>query len=81
MKVEEPTFHQEMIVSPTHKEWMYVVRDEMDLMTRNKVWELTDVPPRRKSIENKWFFKIKHRADQLINKVQGLSNGERLYPN
>jgi len=42
----------------------------MDSMARNKVWELVDLPPQRKSIGNKWVFKIKHRADGSIYKFK-----------
>jgi len=59
IKVDEPTSFKEAVDSPNHKEWMDVMKDEMDSMARNKVWELVDRPPQRKSIENKWVFKIK----------------------
>jgi len=39
-------------------------------MARNKVWELVDVPPQRKSIGNMWVFKIKCRADGTIDKFK-----------
>jgi len=55
---------------PNHKEWMNAMRDEMDSMARNNVWELTDLPPQHKSIGNKWVFKIKHRADGSIDKFK-----------
>jgi len=45
LEIEEPTFFQEAIDSPNHKEWMEAMRDEMDSMARNKVWELVDLPP------------------------------------
>ena len=49
---------------------MEAIGDEMDSMARNKVWELIDLPPGRKSIGNKWVFKIKHRADGSIDKFK-----------
>ena len=42
----------------------------MDSMVRNRVWELVDLPPGRKSIGNKWVFKIKRRADGMIDKFK-----------
>ena len=42
----------------------------MDSMVRNKVWKLVNLPPRRKSIGNKWVFKIKRRADRTIDKCK-----------
>jgi len=70
LEIEEPTSFQEAIDSPNHKEWMEAMRDEMDSMARNKVWELIDFPPRRKSIENKCVFKIKRRPDRTIDKFK-----------
>ena len=70
LEVEEPTSFQEAIDSPNSKEWMDAMRDEMDSMMRNHVWELVDLPPRRKSIGNKWVFKIKRRADGMIDKFK-----------
>jgi len=32
---------------------MDAIRDELDSMARNDVWELVDLPPRRKAIGNK----------------------------
>jgi len=70
LEVKEPTSYQEATDSLNHKEWIDVMRDKIDSMARNKVWELVDLPPQRKSIENKWGFKIKRRADGLIDKFK-----------
>ena len=49
---------------------MDAMRDEMDLMIRNKVWKLVDLPPQYKSTRNKWVFKIKRRANGSIDKFK-----------
>ena len=49
---------------------MDAMKDEIDSMARNKVWELADLPPQRKYIGNKWVFKIKCREDGSINKFK-----------
>jgi len=49
---------------------MDTMRDEMDSLMRNQVWELVDLSPQRKSIGNKWIFKIKCRADGIIDKFK-----------
>ena len=46
------------------------MRNEMDSIARNKIWELVDLPPQCKSIGNKWVFKIKCRANGLIDKYK-----------
>jgi len=70
LEVDEPTSFQEAVDSPNHKEWMDAMKDEMDSMARNKIWELVDPPPQWKSIGNKWVFKKKRRADGLIEKFE-----------
>jgi len=49
---------------------MEIIRDEMDLMARNKVLELFDPPPQHKFIGNKWVFKIERWADGSIDKLK-----------
>lgn len=56
--------------SPNTKQWMDAMRDEMDSMSRNEVWKLIDLPSQRKSIGNKWVFKIKRRANGSIEKFK-----------
>ena len=46
------------------------MRDKIDLMVRNKVWKLVDLPPRCKSIKNKWVFKIKRQTNSSIDKFK-----------
>jgi len=45
---------------------MDAMKDEMDLVIRNRVWELVDLPPKRKSIGNKWVFKINIGQMELL---------------
>ena len=42
------------------------MEEEMDSMKANQVWDLVDLPPGWKFIENKWIFKIKRKADSFI---------------
>jgi len=46
------------------------MRDEMDSMMRNQVWELVNLPSQHKSIRNKWVLKIKCQADEIIDKFK-----------
>jgi len=46
------------------------MKDEMDSTARNKVWDLVDFPPQRKSIRKKWAFKIKLRVGGAIDKFK-----------
>ena len=42
----------------------------MDSMAKNQVWELVNLPPRCKTIGNKWVLKIKCKADGSIDKYK-----------
>ena len=46
------------------------MRDEMDSMAKNQVWELVDLSPRCKTIGKKWVLKIKHKVDGSIEKYK-----------
>ena len=42
----------------------------MNSMKSNKVWDLVDLPPSRKTIGNKWVLNIKHKADGTIDRYK-----------
>jgi hypothetical protein len=66
----EPRSYDEAMSSPVCNEWMTAKKEEMESMRTNKVWELLDLPLRRKSIGNKWVLKIKRMADGCIDKYK-----------
>uniref|UniRef100_A0A2N9IEQ3 Reverse transcriptase Ty1/copia-type domain-containing protein n=1 Tax=Fagus sylvatica TaxID=28930 RepID=A0A2N9IEQ3_FAGSY len=66
----EPRSYDEAMSSLACNEWMTAMKDEMESMRTNQVWELADLPPRRKSIGNKWVLKIKRKADGSIDKYK-----------
>ena len=70
LEIDKPTSFHEAIDSPNYKELMEAMRDGIDSMARNKVWKLVDLPPRRKSIGNKWVLKIKRRTDGSNDKFK-----------
>ena len=46
------------------------LEEEMESMKMNQVWNLVDLPPRRKAIGNKWILKIKHKEDGSIDRYK-----------
>ena len=68
--VDEPASFSEALHSPDRDEWMTAMQDEISSMDKNNVWELVDLPPRRKTIGNKWVLKVKHKADGSINRFK-----------
>jgi hypothetical protein len=49
---------------------MTAMQEEMSSMNKNNVWELVDLPPRRKTIGNKWVLKVKREADGSIDRYK-----------
>ena len=65
---EEPKTIQEALSSPTSKEWIKAMEEEMNSMKSNQVLDMFDLPPSRKTIGNKWVLNIKVRwIGQLTN--------------
>ena len=46
------------------------MEEEMESMNANQVWDFVDLPPRRRSIGNKWILKIKRKADGSIEQYK-----------
>ncbi|XP_071709316.1 uncharacterized mitochondrial protein AtMg00820-like [Rutidosis leptorrhynchoides] len=46
------------------------MNSEMEALYRNKTWVLTDLPPNRKPIGNKWIYKIKYKATGEIERFK-----------
>ena len=67
---EEPTSFAEVLSSSAKDEWMVAMQEELSSMAKNKVWELVDLPPGRKTIGNKWVLKVKRKADGSIDKYK-----------
>uniref|UniRef100_A0A2N9HH17 Integrase catalytic domain-containing protein n=1 Tax=Fagus sylvatica TaxID=28930 RepID=A0A2N9HH17_FAGSY len=68
--VDEPASFSEALHSPDRDEWMTAMQEEMSSMDKNNVWELVDLPPRRKTIGNKWVLKVKRKADGSIDRYK-----------
>ena len=49
---------------------MTAMKDEMESMRTNQVWELVNLPSGRKSIGNKWVLKVKRKVDGSIDKYK-----------
>jgi hypothetical protein len=67
---EEPKSFKHAMSCPESKLWMEAMREELDSMERNKVWELVDLPSNRKPIGSKWIFKRKLNASGDIEKYK-----------
>ncbi|KAG7547574.1 Zinc finger CCHC-type superfamily [Arabidopsis suecica] len=50
------------------KEWKEACNEEISSITKNRTWDLVDLPVGAKPIGLKWVFKIKRNSDGSINK-------------
>ena len=62
---EEPKTIQEALFGPTSKEWIKAMKEEMNSMKSNQVWDLVDLPPGCKTIGKKW----------VLNNIKRKENG------
>ena len=67
---EKPKTIQHAISGPKSKEWFEAMKEEMNSMESNRVWDLVDLPPSHKTIGNKWVLKIKHKANGTIDRYK-----------
>ncbi|XP_019099787.1 PREDICTED: uncharacterized protein LOC109132557 [Camelina sativa] len=50
------------------KAWKAACGEEIESITRNKTWDMVDLPYGSKTIGLKWVFKLKRNSDGSINK-------------
>jgi hypothetical protein len=48
------------------REWIKAMKEEMESMKTNQVWDMVDLPSGQRSIGNKWVLKIKCKTDGSI---------------
>ncbi|GKC26698.1 hypothetical protein Tco_1033992 [Tanacetum coccineum] len=47
--------------------WIDAMNAEIEALNENHTWEITDLPPNRKAIGNKWIYKIKYKSSDVNN--------------
>lgn len=51
--------------------WQDAMQLEFEALAANRTWDIIPLPPSRKPIGCKWIYKIKHRADDNIERYKG----------
>ena len=67
---EEPKPIQQTLFGTKAKEWFEAMKEEMNSMELNRVWDLVDLSPGHKTIGNKWVLNIKHKEDGTIDRYK-----------
>ncbi|GKA45219.1 ribonuclease H-like domain-containing protein [Tanacetum coccineum] len=60
----EPTCYEEAILDSN---WVDTMNAEIEALNENHTWEITDLPPNKKAIRNKWIYKIKYKSSGDID--------------
>ncbi|CAN1152028.1 Retrovirus-related Pol polyprotein from transposon TNT 1-94, partial [Linum perenne] len=50
--------------------WREAVRDEIQALEKNNTWSLVMLPPGKKTVDCKWIFSIKYKADGSIERFK-----------
>lgn len=50
--------------------WKRAIEEELQSLEKNATWSLTELPPGRKVIDNKWVFKIKRHSDGSVDRYK-----------
>jgi len=65
-----PTTHAEAMNRVDKEEWKKVMETEIRSMHANNAWILTELPPDRTALKNKWVCRIKRNPDGSIDKYR-----------
>ena len=70
----EPTTYKAAV---THECWRKAIEAELNALSANKTWVLTDLPPGKRAIGYKWVFRTKCNPDGSIerHKAQLVAKG------
>ncbi|XP_070021524.1 uncharacterized mitochondrial protein AtMg00820-like [Nicotiana sylvestris] len=68
--MDEPKSVTEALSSPGKDEWMKAMKEELESMKTNKVWDLVDLSPGRRAIRKKWVLKVKCKTDGSIERYK-----------
>lgn len=68
--IEEPMTFQQALTDKYASDWKKAINEELDSLSRNKTWTLTQLPADRKAIKSKWVFRKKSGPDGKITRFK-----------
>ena len=68
--VEDPLTIEEALPALDSLKWKEAIKEELDSIIKNDVWELVELPKNRKAIGSKWILKRKFKCDGSIEKYK-----------
>ena len=67
---DEPRTLKEAMNTEEASEWKKAVQQEIDVLKKQEVWELVDLPRGRTAIKNKWVLKHKYNSDGSVERLK-----------
>ena len=67
---KEPTSFKDALSGSKKEEWTEAMKNEIDSLKKNDVWDLVELPKGRKAIGCKWIYKTKLDADGEIERYK-----------
>ena len=64
---DEPESFEEAMRSPQREQWKHAMNKEFDSLMKNGTWEYQELPKERKTVKNKWVYKVKLVADGSVD--------------
>ena len=68
--VTDPITYEEAVSCPQSELWLEAMRDEIQSMRHNGVWELIELPERQRPIGCKWVYKTKRDSKGKVEKFK-----------
>jgi hypothetical protein len=66
----EPETYEEAMASPEKEQWIAAMHEEYQSLLINDTWSLVELPRGRKTIKNKWVYKLKLAADGSVSRFK-----------
>lgn len=68
--IDEPQTYKQAMTSNHQDEWRQAMKEELDSLNENEVWDIVRRPTSRKVIGGKWVFKVKGKANGEIERFK-----------
>ena len=61
---------QTLIEAFGNEKWKQAMKVEMEVLEKNDIWEIMELPKKKKVVGRKWVFTIKYKADGFFNNIK-----------
>ena len=66
----EPQTYKQAVNSEHSREWQAAMMEEIESLLKNETWSFEALPTGRKTVKNKWVFRIKVKSDGTIERFK-----------